>query len=72
MFYGAYPKAFQHPDPETPINDWVSHKTGGMIRDFLSQGDITDDMVILLLNAVYFEVRADICTVVLFASLVCI
>ncbi|XP_076435359.1 ovalbumin-like isoform X2 [Babylonia areolata] len=53
--YGAYPERFRRPEPETPINDWVYRQTGGKIRDFLSPGDITPDMMLLLLNAIYFQ-----------------
>ncbi|KAK7090468.1 serpin B3-like isoform X1 [Littorina saxatilis] len=53
--YGAYPKAFERPNPETPINDWVLRQTGGKIEDFLNPGDITSDTVIMLLNAVFFQ-----------------
>ncbi|KAK7489312.1 hypothetical protein BaRGS_00019420 [Batillaria attramentaria] len=53
--YGASPRPFQRPDPETAINEWVSCATGGMIPDFLDAGAITPDTVLMLLNAVYFQ-----------------
>ena len=62
--YGAYPKAFQRPEPETPINDWVARQTGGKIQDFLARGAITDDMVLMLLNAVYFQVNLSVADMV--------
>nr|KAG5701395.1 hypothetical protein BaRGS_032727 [Batillaria attramentaria] len=53
--YGASPRPFQRPEPETAINEWVSRATGGMIPDFLHAGAITPDTVLMLLNAVYFQ-----------------
>ncbi|KAK7489311.1 hypothetical protein BaRGS_00019419 [Batillaria attramentaria] len=53
--YGASPRPFQRPEPETAINEWVSCATGGMIPDFLDAGAITPDTVLMLLNAVYFQ-----------------
>lgn len=53
--YGAYPRTLQRPDPEVAINDWVYRHTGGKIQDFLNRGEIGPDMVLLLLNAVYFQ-----------------
>lgn len=53
--YGASPMPFQRPQPERAINDWIYRATGGKIQDFLEPGQITPDMVLMLLNAVYFQ-----------------
>ncbi|KAL8601697.1 hypothetical protein ACOMHN_033873 [Nucella lapillus] len=53
--YEAYPRTLERPDPEAPINDWVFRHTGGKIQDFLQPGAITDDTVLILLNAIYFQ-----------------
>jgi serpin B len=37
------------------INDWVSEETAGKIEDLLSQGAITSDTRLVLVNAIYFN-----------------
>ncbi|RUS69380.1 hypothetical protein EGW08_022858 [Elysia chlorotica] len=37
------------------VNDWVDEATGGMIPDFLQDGTITDETVLMLVNAIYFQ-----------------
>lgn len=37
------------------INEWVSEKTFGKIKNILTQGDITTDTRLILVNAIYFK-----------------
>lgn len=37
------------------VNSWVSERTGGLIRDILSRGDVDDRTVAVLVSAVYFK-----------------
>ena len=41
--------------PEWSINAWVSNVTEGLIPDLLTQGTITHDTAMLLVNAIYFK-----------------
>ena len=45
----------QSESPEDPINSWVEDKTSGEITDFLEDGTITEDTIMMLVNAVYFK-----------------
>jgi len=42
-------------NPEEPINQWVEQMTGRMIQNFLEDGSIDDDTIMLLVNAIYFK-----------------
>lgn len=47
-------------DPESSrkrINTWISENTEGKIPQLLARGDITDDIRIVLANAIYFKAR---------------
>ncbi len=39
------------------INEWASRNTNGLIKPFLDAGDITDDFVAAILNALYFKAK---------------
>lgn len=39
------------------INEWASRNTNGFIKPFLNEGDITDDFVAAILNALYFKAK---------------
>ncbi|MBS2031621.1 MAG: serpin family protein [Deltaproteobacteria bacterium] len=44
-----------HPDvATTTINDWVSYQTQGLIPQLIQPGQITPDIVLVLVNALYF------------------
>ncbi|XP_025079749.1 serpin B6-like [Pomacea canaliculata] len=60
QYYGAGLKPFQRPNPEKAINTWVEEVTEGAITNFLQPGAITADTVLMLLNAVYFEVLSSL------------
>lgn len=42
-------------DSRIIINNWVSEKTEGKIKDLIPQGDITDATRLVLTNAIYFN-----------------
>ncbi|XP_075223515.1 leukocyte elastase inhibitor-like isoform X2 [Lycorma delicatula] len=42
-------------EARTCINDWVAKKTNDKIKDLITEGFITKDTVMLLINAVYFK-----------------
>jgi serpin B len=46
---------FTQPDAARIINDWVSEKTEGKIRDLIDSEALTDDTVMVLVNALYFS-----------------
>ncbi|XP_025080239.1 serpin B6-like [Pomacea canaliculata] len=54
-YYGAALKPFQKPNPEEAINTWVEEVTKHAITNFLQPGYITGDVILMLLNAVFFE-----------------
>jgi serpin B len=53
--YGAAPQALEAEDPVGQINGWVDTETQGHIPSLLSQGQITPDTALVLVNAVYFR-----------------
>jgi len=54
-FYNSAVQEFLPVNPEVPINQWVEERTGGEIEDFIEEGKITDQTVMLLINAIYFR-----------------
>jgi len=54
-FYQSQVNRFAEENPEDAINAWVSSKTNQMIPEFLQPGDVPEDMMVMLLNAVYFK-----------------
>ncbi|XP_025079751.1 uncharacterized protein LOC112555532 [Pomacea canaliculata] len=57
QYYQTGLRAFQRPNPEQAINNWVEQVTEGAISNFLQPGAITPDTIIMLLNAVFFEAQ---------------
>ena len=53
--YGAAPQALEAEDPVGQINDWVDAETQGHIPSLLEQGQITPEIALVLVNAVYFR-----------------
>ena len=53
--YGAAPQALEAEDPVGQINGWVDTETQGHIPSLLAQGQITPDIALVLVNAVYFR-----------------
>jgi serpin B len=53
--YGAAPQALEAEDPVGQINGWVDTETQGHIPSLLEQGQITPDIALVLVNAVYFR-----------------
>jgi serpin B len=53
--YGAAPQALEAEDPVGQINSWVDAETQGHIPALLAQGQITPDIALVLVNAVYFR-----------------
>ncbi|KAK3777225.1 hypothetical protein RRG08_047845 [Elysia crispata] len=54
-FYKSEIEEFQEEFPEEAVNDWVEEQTEGMIPDFLEDGSITEDTILMLVNAIYFQ-----------------
>lgn len=50
-------KRLQQQNRERDINAWVNDITSGAITKLVEQGEISSDKAILLLNAIFFEVR---------------
>lgn len=55
MMYRTAVQELLTDNPEEPINQWVKQMTGGEIEDFLEDGSIGDDTIMLLVNAIYFK-----------------
>ncbi len=53
--YGAPPRTLDAEDPVGQINAWVSEETQEHIPSLLEQGQITHDIALVLVNAVYFR-----------------
>jgi serpin B len=53
--YGASPQALEAEDPVGQVNDWVKVETQGHIPSLLAPGQITPDIALVLVNAVYFR-----------------
>jgi serpin B len=53
--YGAPPQALDPVDPVGQVNGWVSVETQEHIPSLLEQGQITPDIALVLVNAVYFR-----------------
>jgi serpin B len=53
--YGAAPQPMEAEDPVGQINGWVDAETQGHIPSLLSEGQITPDIALVLVNAVYFR-----------------
>ena len=53
--YGAAPQALEAEDPVGQVNGWVNDETQGHIPALLAQGQITPDIALVLVNAVYFR-----------------
>lgn len=43
------------PERYTPIDEWIEDKTNGMIKGFLGDDKLSDDIEALVVNAVYFK-----------------
>ncbi len=58
-YFGAEPKRMPFGDDETrvSINEWVAAHTENKIRDLFKPGSISQDMLMILVNAVYFKGR---------------
>jgi serpin B len=47
-----------HPDPSrTVINEWVSDRTNGRIKNLIPAGGISDSTKLVLTNAIYFKAK---------------
>jgi serpin B len=57
QFYGAELRnlVFTDPDACSRINGWVNEATRGRIPFLVQPGDLTPDLILILLNAVYFK-----------------
>lgn len=54
-FYQSEIEQFEEEFPEDAVNEWVEGQTGGQIPDFLQDGAITDETILMLVNAIYFQ-----------------
>lgn len=52
---GVYAKSFQNPATVSEINAWVETNTDGYIKEIIN--DISDDTVMILVNALAFEAK---------------
>ena len=53
--YGAELKEFDKQTVISDVNEWVSKNTGGMIKRTLPESYDTEDLAVLIVNALYFK-----------------
>lgn len=57
-YFNAHSEEVDVQDPNgtaAKINEWVSSKTAGKIKDLVSPDQITKDLMLIIINAVYFK-----------------
>ncbi len=55
QWYGAETKTLDYDTAVSDINSWCGDKTDGLIDDLYSEGDIDENIRLILLNALYFK-----------------